>query len=38
MFIQTEETPNPLTLKFIPGQVLRVFATGTTATNIVAHW
>ena len=22
MFIQTEETPNPLTLKFIPGKVL----------------
>ena len=22
MFIQTEETPNPATLKFIPGQVI----------------
>src|SRR5271169_1426486 len=27
MFIQTEQTPNPATLKFLPGQV--VMATGT---------
>ena len=27
MFIQTEETPNPVTLKFIPGRA--VLATGT---------
>ena len=30
MFIQTESTPNPATLKFLPGQ--RVLGTGTAAT------
>ncbi|MGL6187724.1 MAG: NifU N-terminal domain-containing protein, partial [Holosporales bacterium] len=27
MFIQTEETPNPLTLKFLPGQVVMLEGT-----------
>lgn len=27
MFIQTESTPNPLTLKFVPGQIVHPFGT-----------
>ncbi len=34
MFIQTEETPNPATLKFLPGRL--VLAAGTTANFTTA--
>ena len=36
MFIQTEETPNPATLKFIPGRI--VLADGTTTTKDAPFW
>ena len=45
MFIQTEETPNPSTLKFIPGKVLLENGTqefkskyGETYLNQVIEW
>ena len=39
MFIQTEETPNPLTLKFLPGQDISPGASRefTTAVEAALH-